>query len=170
MFNALFELIGTYLHETSHLIVGVLTGAKITNFTIFPTWKITNDSVSITYGSVSYIPRWKGSMLLISLSPFLLWLLPYYYLPEGVIDFDRNFLNSDWNWFFHVDNWWFAFLLLFTFQGGFPSSVDYSGALKGLFSFGGIAIIAVCYLYFNYMEFLNGLVSKLNLFLSGFLL
>lgn len=161
--SAIFEIVGTYLHETAHFLVALLTFSKITSFSYFPSYSF--KTRNFTYGSVGYIPRFKAAKIFIGLAPLLVWLLPYYYLPDGIILLNESFFGSNWWWFFDASNWWWFVVLLIAYQGGIPSRVDIQNVLDGMFSVSGIICFIFIYFCISNMQIIEQVIPKiLNIF------
>ena len=151
--KSILLLPGTFAHELMHLIVALLTGSKITSFSLIP--KLTlleNGRYNAEFGSVGFIPRIQAFNILVGMAPLLLWgvvaLILYkinilqHYGEGATIDLQRLFsFSSIWIWFMIIQLGW----------GGVPSVVDFKTSTKGFFSFSGLLLFmgigAAIYLY-----------------------
>lgn len=143
--KSILFLPGTFAHELMHFIVAILTGSKITSFSLTP--KLTlleNGRYNAEFGSVGFIPRIQAFNFLIGMAPLLLWgviLLVLYktnilqhYGEGATIDLERLFsFSSIWIWLMIIQLGW----------GGVPSVVDLKTSVRGFFSFSGLVLIGV---------------------------
>lgn len=133
--SALVNIPGTFLHEMSHFIVGLLLNAHPTRFDLFP--KKQGDSYVM--GSVSFRNTKFYNALPAALAPLLLLIVGYY--------FNRwFFLNVEVTYISYI-----LYILLQTviIENAVPSSQDFKVAFSyplGLLLYGALLVFAVVYL------------------------
>jgi len=134
---------GTAAHELTHLIVAILTGSKITSFSLMP--KLTlleNGKYHAEFGSVGFRPRIQAFNFLIGMAPLLLWgiiLLVLY--RTGILQHYGEGATIDTQRLFSFSSIWVWFMILQLGWGGVPSVVDVKTSIKGFLSLSGLILI-----------------------------
>lgn len=119
---SILRLPATILHELTHLVMAILTFSSITGFSLIP--KIQKNRVVL--GNVSVIPKFRGALILIGLSPLILLIIAFFIYKYQIII---------WN------DWITYLILLYLVIGGIPSTQDLKSVSDGLFSISGIMLL-----------------------------
>lgn len=159
-----------FLHELSHYLVARLLGARIVKVFKFPKVIFMDDgrTYKIVYASVVWLPKGKIindgtyrptpildkiSLMLVNIAPLTLLTIPTFILYcFGVLQISPLSIIHP-SWLFKYENIWFYLICLQVLWGFWPSKTDWSGFLKGYFSFTGtvltilISICVVVYLH-----------------------
>lgn len=127
---AIIHIFATFLHELAHFIVGFITNAKPTKFTIFP--KKSGDYY--IYGSVTLRNLTKYNAMPTAMAPLLMFYLSYW--------FDVNFFK--YFEFTALSFLSFIFIMTLLIENAIPSSQDFKVMFSkplgfAFYSFAGIA-------------------------------
>ena len=154
VFLSIFYFPATVLHESFHALAALVTGAKITRFSLFPKLvrNETDGRYLIVYGSVSSIPRIAFLQFFVAIAPVFLWGILYLFLSNYgfvSITLDEGIASGEFDYerFFVLENWplWYAAMQLF--GGAFLSMQDIKVALMSFFSPSGVAVIVTAILF-----------------------
>lgn len=108
-------------HEASHALAALATGSKITSFSLFPM----KENKSITFASVSVVPRNRLAQIVIALAPLSLWALGSHIMfMYGFLKYANGIIAFDYREMLKVENLHASYAVWQLYAGGFPSVQD----------------------------------------------
>jgi len=143
--KSILLLPGTFAHELMHLIIAVMTGSKITSFSLIP--KLTlleNGRYNAEFGAVSFRPKIQAFNVLVGMAPLLLWgVVALVLYKAGILKHYGEGATLDIQKLFSASSFWIWFMIIQLGWGGVPSVTDFKTSAKGFFSFSGVVLLGM---------------------------